>query len=117
MANDAKSTPAIPIAVALIGVVGSVAVAWLTTQAKFSNELRDKETEVTRIKQDLAATEQRMQERQRELDAKVAAVDDRLKKLDTQIELAQAVGDKLSKLGGKVLGGFFGGGEKAKTVP
>ena len=108
MASDDKSVSKGGIAVAVLGMVASIGVAWVTTQAKFANELRLKDGEIARIKQDLEATERRLAERQREIDTKVAAVDDRLKKLDTQIEVAKAVGDQLAKYGGKLTGGMFG---------
>lgn len=103
-----KAGPKTSIAVAVIGVVGSIAVAWITTQAKFQKELQAKETEVTRMKTDLEATERRLTERQKELDAKVTVVDDRLKRLDAQIALGQAVIEKLGKVP-KGVGGLFGG--------
>ncbi len=94
--------------VAVLGVIGSLGVAWMTTQAKFANELRLKDGEVARIKQDVEAAERRLAERHRELDAKVAAVDDRLKKLDTQIEVAKAVGEQLARYGRTIAGSLFG---------
>lgn len=99
-----KAGPKTSIAVAIIGVIGSIAVAWITTQAKFKKELDAKETEVTRMKMDLDATERRLTERQKELDAKVTVVDDKMKKLDMQIGMAQGVIEKL----GKMPRGLFG---------
>lgn len=105
MADEAKSSPTISILVALIGVAGSIGVAWITTQTKFSRELRDSESDVARMKQDLEATERRLMERQKELDAKVAAVDEQVQKLNTRIAVAQELAEKLMKLGGGQFGG------------
>ena len=100
MADEAKSSPGLSILLAIITVAGSIGVAWITTQAKFSRELRESDTEIARMKQDLEATERRLAERQKELDAKIATVDEQLKKLNTRIEFAQEVANKLLKLGG-----------------
>ena len=113
MSGEAKSSPAVPIIVAVIGVVGSVIVAYMTTQAKFNTELGAKEADITRLKLDLMATEQRLREQQRELDKKVAAVDERLKKLDRQIEVAQVLVEKMAKYGGKAWTAMLGEREKA----
>jgi len=101
MAESSKS-PLIGIVVAVIGLFGSIAVAFITTQAKFSHELQGKEVEVAKLKHDLERTEQRLLEKHKELDAKVAAVDDRLRKLDAQIDVATTVADKLATYGGRM---------------
>ena len=106
--EPAKTSPRTTIGVAVIGVIGSIAVAWITTQAKFQKELDAKETEVTRMKADLDATE-----RQKELDAKVTMVDDKLKRLDVQIDMAQTVIEKL----GKLPKGLFGSSGGKKDPP
>ena len=49
MAESSKS-PLIGIVVAVIGLFGSIAVAFITTQAKFSHELQDKEVEVAKLR-------------------------------------------------------------------
>ncbi len=137
MADEQKSSPKASIVLAMIGVVGSIAVAWITTQAKFNKELNSKEAEVARLKSDtaevarvkqdleaterrlveqqkeldrkLVATERRGAEQQKELDAKIGMVDDRLKRLDAQIALAQATVDKLAKASKTAFGGLFSG--------
>jgi hypothetical protein len=97
--TETRPSSTIHILVAVIGLVGSLAVAWITTGTKFDRELDGKSGEVTRIQRDLESVEQRMKERQKELDQKVEAVEDRLKKLDEQIALAKDAASKLMKTG------------------
>ncbi len=106
-----RTTPNwIPIAVALIGLIGSVAAAWVTTQSKFNDELNSKASEIGRLKEQVDAAEKRLSQQQADMEKRIAQVDERLKKLDDQIELAQKAVSTLTKLGA----GLFSGKSKTK---
>jgi hypothetical protein len=97
--SETRPSSAVHIAVAVIGLLGSLAVAWITTGTKFDRELDGRSGEVARLQRDLESVERGMRERQKELDQKVAAVEDRLEKLDEQIALAKDAASKLIKTG------------------
>ncbi len=84
----------VQILVALISVAGALGVAWITTQARFSSELESHAPELAQLKAKLDLAEQRLK-----------AVDERLQRLDAQIELAQSAASTLMKAGGKLLTG------------
>jgi hypothetical protein len=105
MSEGRPASGTIHIAVAVIGLVGSLAVAWMTTGAKFNQELDGKAGEVARLRRDVETAQERLRLQQQDLDRKVSAVEDRLQKLDAQIEIAQAAADKLLKAGGGLFGG------------
>jgi hypothetical protein len=103
MADEKKESPKTAIVIATITVVGSVACAWITTQAKFDKELDSKGPEVARLKQDLETTERRYGEQQRKMEQKIEAAERRLaeqqKQLDARIGV---VDDRLKKLDGQI---------------
>lgn len=105
MAAERHASGLVHILVAVIGVVGSLGVAWITTQAKFSQELDSRAGEVTALRSRLEEAEQRLGRQQQEMDRKVAAVDERLRRLDAQIELAQTAARGLLKVSGGLIGG------------
>lgn len=107
MADETRSSSTIAILVALLGVIGSVTAAWVTTNAKFSNEFDDKKEEILLLKQDLIVTEKRLEAQLRALDDKLDEVDQRLAKLDAQIELATEVGKSLAAGGAKAAGAAY----------
>jgi hypothetical protein len=84
----------VQIVVALISVVGALGVAWITTQAKFSSELESRAPEIAQLKAQLDAAEKRL-----------TAVDERMQRLDAQLELAQSAASSVLKAGGKLLTG------------
>jgi hypothetical protein len=98
----------IHIVVALIGVVGSLAVAWMTTQAKFTQELDTRGSELVHLQAKLEAAETRLTQQQQDMDRKVAAVEEQLRKLNTQIEMARTAATSLINAGGT----FFGKKQK-----
>jgi uncharacterized protein HemX len=98
--SDAKSpAPWVAILVAILGLVGSLGVAWITTGARFSQELDSKSHELARLQKELETTKKQIAQQQKEQDRKVASVEDRLKKLDLQIALAQSATNKAIQLG------------------
>jgi hypothetical protein len=100
---EAKSGT-IHIVVALIGVAGSLAVAWMTTQARFTHELDTRGSELIHLKAQLEAAEKRLTQQQQDMDRKVAVVEEQLRKLNTQIEMAKTAAANLINAGS----GFFG---------
>jgi hypothetical protein len=99
VSHERAHAPWVAILVAILGLAGSLGVAWITTGAKFSQYLDIKSNELAQIKKELAATKEQMARQQKELDRKVSGVEDRLKKLDFQIALGQSATDKVVKMG------------------
>jgi chromosome segregation ATPase len=84
----------VQIIVALISMAGALGVAWITTQARFDSELESRAPELAQMKAKLDLAEQRLK-----------AVDERLHRLDAQIDLAQSAASGLVKAGSKLLSG------------
>jgi uncharacterized coiled-coil DUF342 family protein len=53
MAEEKSSSGLIQIAIALIGVAGSLGVAWITTGAKFESELKDNQASVSKLQSEI----------------------------------------------------------------
>ncbi len=85
---EQKASGFVHILVALIGVAGSLGVAWLTTQHKFASELDSKAPEIAHLKAQLEIAEKRL-----------VQVEDRMRKLDVQLEMAQSAASTLVKAG------------------
>jgi uncharacterized protein HemX len=90
MADERPASGLVHIAVAVIGVAGSLGVAWLTTSARFNQELDRSGSDLTELRKSLEEAQAKLARQQREVDQKVADVEQRLKKLDTEVETAKA---------------------------
>lgn len=53
MAEEKSSSGLIQVVIALIGVVGSLGVAWITTGAKFESELKDNQASVSKLQNEI----------------------------------------------------------------
>ena len=73
------------IVAALIGVAGSIVVAWFTTQASFKQELSAKEAELVQIRQE------------------VQEMKDEMEKLNKQIDLAKKTASTVFNVGKKMI--------------
>jgi hypothetical protein len=97
MAEEKRPSRVVPIVVALIGLVGSLGGAWITTGAKFEKELESRGKEIAEMERKRQDMELRLAEAERRLGARLDQRKDEVEKVERQVAAAEQQQDALSR--------------------
>jgi septal ring factor EnvC (AmiA/AmiB activator) len=87
--SEKGSSGIIQVAIALIGVLGSLGVAYITTGAKFQSELQAARVDINKFSKDLDEMKKSAQDIDAKLTSQQGAVEKRIAELQTQLLAAE----------------------------
>jgi septal ring factor EnvC (AmiA/AmiB activator) len=90
MPEKSASSGIIQVAIALIGVLGSLGVAYITTGAKFKSEVDEARVKITEAQKDVGELKKSAQDIDAKLTSQQGAVEKRIAELQTQLLAAES---------------------------